>query len=336
MNSAAIDPQFTPLLIIGRAEVRELLTIDACFAQVRDAMIAISRGETVQPIRRVMPVPGRQGVVCSMQGSLGAGRVFGTKVISVMHDVPAGTPSHQGILVLHDERTGAPMAVIEAGEVTSLRTAAASALATDALALPDAATLALLGYGVQARAHVHAIAAVRKLEQIVVWGPRRDQAEQFAGDAASATGVNARATGNAQEAVSGASIICAVTSAREPVLHGEWLAPGTHVNLVGSSTASTCEADADVVIRARYFVDERSAAMEQAAEFVRARARGLVDDDWIVGEIGSVLDGRIPGRRQDTDITVYKSLGTIAQDLSAGIHLYEQARAKGIGTQVEL
>jgi ornithine cyclodeaminase len=236
-----------------------------------------------------------------------------------------GIQSHQGLVILFDPESGAPVCVVHAGELTAIRTAAASAVATDALARKDACRLTLLGYGEQAATHARSIGKVRDLKSIVVWGRSPERARAFAERTQAELEVPISAAGSVKEAVSEADIVCTVTSAAEPILMGEWVRPGTHLNLVGSSHAGPAEVDSEVVVRSRFIADSREGVLNQGAEFLRAKAAGLVDDKHIVGEIGQVLAGEIEGRRSAEEITVYKSLGHVVQDLATAWALYAES-----------
>jgi ornithine cyclodeaminase len=322
------------MIVIGREAVRRGLTWDVVIPLVREAMIALSRGETRQALRSIVDLQdGRMFGV--MPGAMGPDRAFGAKLISVFPDNFAkGLQSHQGLVAIFDPDTGAVAAVIHAGEVTAIRTAAASAVATDALARPEAAVLAILGYGEQAREHAHAVAQVRALSEIRVWGRSGERAQAFAAETAAALGLPVRAEPTAEAAVRDADIVCTVTGASEPVLLGRWLADGCHVNLVGSGRAGPVECDDDLVARARFFADHAEGVRAQGAEFIRAQQSGRVSSDHLLGEIGEVLDGRLPGRVTPTDVTVYKSLGSIVQDLASGWTLYQRALESGEGVEV--
>jgi ornithine cyclodeaminase len=310
---------------IDQQEVRERLTYEVCIPLVRQAMIAFSRGETRQHLRSILPLSeGR--VFGIMPGALGEHAMFGAKLISVFAgNFAKGIQSHQGVVVLFDGESGAPICIAHAGEVTAIRTAAASAVATDALARPDAARMAILGYGEQAHTHARAISRVRKLEAITVWGRDPARAKAFAKSVEAELGLPVFVASTVRQAVTGVDIVTAVTNAREPILEGAWLAPGTHVNLVGSSGAGPAEADHEVVVRSRFIADSREGVLAQGAEFLRAKAAGLVDDSHVVGEIGQVLAGDLEGRQSRDQITVYKSLGHVVQDLAAAKALYESA-----------
>jgi ornithine cyclodeaminase/alanine dehydrogenase-like protein (mu-crystallin family) len=309
---------------IDREEVARRLTYETCIPIVRDAMIAFSRGETRQLLRSIIPLAdGRMFGV--MPGAMGARAPFGAKLISVFpENFAQGIQSHQGLVLLFDPENGAPVCVVHAGEITAIRTAAASAVATDALARKDARRLAILGYGEQAATHARAISKVRQLESIKIWGRSRERANGLAARLQAELGTPASSAGNVEEAVADADIICTVTSSAEPILKGAWVKPGTHLNLVGSSHAGPTEVDNDLVVRSRFIADSREGVLNQGAEFLRAKAAGLIGDDHIVAEIGQVLAGTVEGRRSADEITVYKSLGHVVQDLSTAWALYSQ------------
>ena len=309
--------------VIDRDEVRERLTYELCIPLVRQAMIAFSKGETRQHLRSILPLSeGR--VFGIMPGALGTKEYFGAKLISVFQGNHAkGIQSHQGVVVLFDPESGAPVCIAHAGEVTAIRTAAASAVATDALARPESSRMAILGYGEQAGTHARAISRVRKLEAITVWGRDESRAKAFAKAIEGELGIPAFAAPSVRQAVAGVDIVTAVSGAREPILEGAWLAPGTHVNLVGSSGPGPTEVDHDQVVRSRFIADSREGVLAQGAEFLYAKAAGLIDDSHVVGEIGQVLAGDLEGRQSADQITVYKSLGHVVQDLAATKALYE-------------
>jgi ornithine cyclodeaminase/alanine dehydrogenase-like protein (mu-crystallin family) len=310
---------------IDREEVARRLTYEMCIPIVRDAMIAFSRGETRQLLRSIIPLAdGRMFGV--MPGAMGARAPFGAKLISVFpENFALGIQSHQGLVILFDPESGTPVCVVHAGEITAVRTAAASAVATNALARKDSRRLAILGYGEQAATHARAIGKVRDVESIKIWGRSPERARAFAGRMHAELAVPVASTATVEEAVAEADIICTVTSSAEPVLKGAWVRPGTHLNLVGSSHAGPVEVDNDLVVRSRLIADSREGVLAQGAEFLRAKAAGLINDDHIVAEIGQVLAGEIEGRRSNGEITVYKSLGHVVQDLATAWALYSEA-----------
>jgi ornithine cyclodeaminase/alanine dehydrogenase-like protein (mu-crystallin family) len=309
---------------IDKDEIARRLTYDVCIPIVREAMIAFSMGETKQLLRAILPL-GEGRLFGSMPGGMGGRNVFGAKLISVFpENFAKGVQSHQGVVVLFDGESGAPVCVLHAGEITAIRTGAASAVATDALARKHAKRLAVLGYGEQARTHARAISTVRRLEAITVWGRSAERAQHYAREMEAELGIPVTPAPTARACVVDADIVCTVSAAKEPILEGKWLQPGTHVNIVGSSYAGPVEVDNDLVARARLIADSREGVLAQGAEFLRAKEAGLIGDDHVVGEIGQVLAGEIEGRQNTEQITAYKSLGHIVQDLASAWALYSE------------
>jgi ornithine cyclodeaminase len=313
---------------VYRAEdVRRLLDYDGCVGAVREAMARFSGDGQEQPLRSITEIaPAKRFGV--MPGFLSEPHGFGAKILSVFADAAdPGRSAHRGIVVLFEREGGHVECIADAEGVTEIRTAAASAVATEALARPDARRLAIFGCGRQAAAHIRALARVRPLEEILVWGRTSRRAEELAASMSREVGIPVRAVSDARTAAASADILCTVTSSASPVLLGEWVRPGAHVNVVGSSHAGPVEIDHALVRASRFIVDSRRSALAAAAEFLRAKEAGLVGDEHIAAEIGEVLLGRAPGRRSAQEITVYKSLGHIVQDLAAVSYLHAKARA---------
>jgi len=323
------------LLIIGGAEVKRALTMSDCIEAVDRAMRALSNGGADVPLRTVMQLPGGRNFFGVMPGYLADPRGLGAKIITIFPDnAKLGLSSHVGLVLLFDTEIGFPLAVMDAGEITAIRTAAASAVATRVLARRDASQLAILGTGEQAITHLESISKVRTLRTIRVWGRSFEKTTAFAHEHGVRLGLKIEVSKTVEEAVSGADIICTVTSSHEPILNGAWLARGAHVNLVGSSRLASREVDDDVVALSRFFVDSRTSARAEAGELKHAIDAGLVSDSHVLGEIGDVLSGKVVGRTGNHDITVYKSLGVAAQDMAAAHVIYERATRDGIGTSV--
>jgi ornithine cyclodeaminase/alanine dehydrogenase-like protein (mu-crystallin family) len=313
--------------VIDREDVERRLTYEVCIPIVRQAMVAFSRGETLQHLRSIIPLAeGRAFGI--MPGAMGGAAPFGAKLISVYpENFAKGRQSHQGLVILFEPETGEPVCVVHAGAITAIRTAAASAVATEALARPDACRLAILGYGEQAASHARAIGKVRALRSISVWGRSPERARAFAARMTGELGLPVTPIASARAAVADADIVCTVTGAREPILQGAWVRPGTHVNLVGSSGAGPVEVDNELVVRSRFIADSREGVLRQGAEFLKAKEAGLIGDDHIVAEIGQVLAGDIEGRRSADEITLYKSLGHVVQDLASAWALHQDSAA---------
>jgi ornithine cyclodeaminase/alanine dehydrogenase-like protein (mu-crystallin family) len=296
------------------------LTADVAISSVRDAMIALSDGRAKQLLRSFVGLDNRTFAI--MPAALSGRGYFGAKLVSVFM-AEDGRRAHEGLVVLFDGETGKPICTADAGEVTHIRTGAASAVATDALARKDAHVLAMLGNGKQAVSHIDAIMNVRPLSEIFVWGRTADMAKRFAQEMHAKTGLPVHAAQTARDAVANADIVCTVTTAAEPILQGAWIKPGTHVNVVGSSGPGPVEIDNDLVVKSRFFVDHREHVLVHGAEFLRAKEAELINDAHILAEIGEVLSGMKPGRQSDTEITLYKSLGHAVQDIAATAWLYE-------------
>jgi len=325
-----------PLIVIGREDVARHLPIERCIATIRGAMIALSRGDTRQIPRQILHGEyGRSFGV--MPGTLGEGAPFGAKIVSVYpQNSAAGLHTHQGLVLLFDPASGAPSCIVDAGEITAIRTAAASAVATDALARPDAASLAIFGTGEQSVRHAVAIAQVRALREVWIWGRSPDRARGVADRVTAALGIRAQAVADPREAAALADIICTVTAARDPILRGAWVRPGTHVNAVGSSFAGPREIDDALVVMSRVFADHRQSVLLLGAEYLEAARQGLISETHVLGEIGAVIDEQLTGRVTDADVTLYKSLGVIAQDLASAATLMAKAQAEGFGRRVSM
>lgn len=310
-----------PIRFIDAAEVRARLDHRTCIDLMRPAMIALAEGRSRQLLRGIIDL-GDGDLFGVMPGALdGAG--FGAKIISVFPAAAAHGSSHQGVIILFDRASGAPVCVIDASEVTAIRTAAASAAATDALARPGARRLAIMGTGEQAWHHVAAIRHVRALDAVRVWGRAPEKAEALAERIADDFGLAARTAASVADAAEGADIICTLTGAAEPILLDAHVADGTHINAVGSSRAGPSEIDEALVVRARFVPDHREGVLAQGAEYIRARDAGLVTEAHVLPEIGHVFSGSAPGRTTASDVTLYKSLGSIVQDLACAAWLWK-------------
>lgn len=331
-------PNAFATLLVGQREVVALLPMTECIDAMADALATLARGGAVLPLRQVVRLPDGRNAFALMPAVLDAPAALGAKVITVVPGNDA-TPydSHQGVVLLFDTEFGRLLAILDASTITAIRTAAVSAVATRLLSRPESRTLALLGAGVQAATHLEAIRVVRAIEDVRVWSRSRTRAERFAEHAA-VSGIRVVVSHTARDAAAGADIICTVTSSREPVLFGDWLSPGTHVNAIGASLPTARELDTLAITRSRLFVDRRESTLNEAGDFLVPKREGAVGDDHIVAEIGELLvDGSAArGRRSDEEVTVFKSLGLAIEDVAAAHRIYTRAVATGAGTWVEL
>jgi ornithine cyclodeaminase/alanine dehydrogenase-like protein (mu-crystallin family) len=322
--------------ILRGAEVRRLLPMPECVELMHRTMIAVSERRVVLPLRSVMVMPGGLGMLGNMPGYLAEPECFGVKLVSLIpRNKPPQYSSHLGLVLLFEAEHGCPVALLDAAEITAIRTAAASGLATRLLARPDAGDLALLGAGEQARSHLEAMLAVRALRRIRVWARDAEKAAAFAAEEGARHRIAIETLPTVREAVAGADIICTLTKARDPLLLGEWLSPGVHLNVVGSSIAAAAEIDTPAVVKARFFVDFRESTINEGGEYLRALNAGAITPQHILGEIGEVANGSKPGRRSPAEITLYKSLGIAPQDLASAHHVLQKARAAGLGQLID-
>jgi ornithine cyclodeaminase len=322
--------------VLRAAEVRALLPMSECVELMRRTMIALSEGRAVVPLRSVMRMPDARGMLGNMPGYLADPECFGIKLVSLMpRNDPSRYSSHPGVVLLFESDHGCPVALLDAAEITAIRTAAASGLATALLARPEAGDLAILGAGEQARSHLQAMLAVRPLRRIRVWARDPGKAEFFAQTEGARHGARIETAGSVPQAVEGADIICTLTKAREPILFGEWISSGAHLNVVGSSVAAAAEIDTAAVVRSRFFVDCRNSTVNEGGEYLRALQSGAITAAHIAAEIGEVANGMKPGRTSQAEVTLYKSLGVAPQDLASAHYVLERARAAGIGQLIE-
>jgi ornithine cyclodeaminase/alanine dehydrogenase-like protein (mu-crystallin family) len=331
-------PRPAGTLLVGHHDVVALLPMSECIDAMTDAFRTLARGGAQLPLRQVVRLPDGRNAFALMPAVLDEPAALGAKIITVFPGNDA-TPydSHQGAVLLFDLEHGRLIAILDASTITALRTAAVTAVATRLLARPESRTLALLGAGVQASTHLESISLVRPIDEVRVWSRSGERARQFA-ERSAATGVSITVCATAREAVDGADIVCTVTSSREPVLSGEWLAAGTHVNAIGASLPTSRELDSAAVAKARLYVDRRESTLNEGGDFLVPKREGLIGDDHIVGEIGELLlePSRIPGRRSPAEITLFKSLGLAIEDVASARRVYDRAIATGAGTWMML
>ena len=329
------------VLVLSHHDVAAALPPRACAEAMAAVLTARARGETYHPLRSIMRPPGAAGLMGLMPSWRGArpdgGAVFALKAICIIPGNPArGLDAHQGTVTLFDGETGQPTAILDASAITEIRTAAVTAVATGLLARTDARTLAVLGAGVQGRAHLEALATVRDFAEVRIYSPTQAHARALA-EQPGLPGAQVSAVATAEDAVRGADVVVAVTNSREPVLAHAWLKPGAHLNAVGASTPNAREIDTATVAASALFCDSRDSLRNEAGEFQLAVREGAIPgDDHVRAELGEVLAGIAPGRRDDGELTLFRSLGIGVEDLAAAETAVAAARAQGLGTAVEL
>jgi ornithine cyclodeaminase len=323
--------------IITEAEVPGLLPMDECMDVMASALTTLARGGAILPLRPLMRIPQKAGILGMMPAYMDTPDSMGVKVITVFNG-NHGTEydSHQGVVLLFEADHGSIVAVIDASSVTAIRTAAVSGVATRLLARTDASDLCILGSGVQARTHLEAMIVARPVTRVRVWSRNGSSAREFARVESKRHGIVVEAMESAQQAADGADIICTTTSSREPVLEGRWIAPGAHINAVGSSTSTARELDSAAVARAKLFVDRRESTLNEAGDFLIPKSEGVIGDAHIRAELGEILLGTQKGRESVDDITLFKSLGLAVEDVAAAHYIYTRAVERGVGTSVEM
>ncbi len=320
------------MLVLNHEEVERLLDMPGCMTAMEEALVALARGDFHLPLRPVVRPPGESsflGLMPTHRG--GALPLYALKTVAVFPDNSAkGLDPHQGSVTLYDGATGEVVAMMNATPITAIRTAAVSGVATRALARSDARELAIVGAGHQAHAHIAAMLEARPFELTRIASRTYESAQRLADEWPTATAVE-----TAEEAVRGADVICTVTSSAEPVVLGEWLEPGAHVNAVGACFPHRRELDGAAVARASLFVDRRESAENEAGDYLLALREGAITEGHIKAELGEVLAGSAPGRTADDEVTIFESLGLAVEDLAAAEYLEHRARETGTGTTLE-
>jgi len=320
------------VLIVNQSEVRRLLPVRDCIDVMARAFAALARGEATMPLRQILWLPEKAGALGLMPAHLSGLGAVGLKAVTFFpRNEGTDVDSHQGTVLLFETGRGRLLALLDATSLTAIRTAAVSGLATRLLAREDAAELAMIGSGVEARTHLEAMLSVRRLRRVRVASLSFARARAYAEREGTRHDVEIVPYATAEEAVRGADIVCTVTSAREPVVRGEWLSPGAHVNAVGSSVATARELDSETIARSRFFVDHTPAALAEAGDFLIPLANGEIQQSHLLGDLGQLVTGEVSGRTSPADVTVFKSVGLAIEDVAGAHHIYTRARAMGAG-----
>lgn len=326
-----------PVRILSQREVTALLPMGECIAVMDAVLRTLSSGGATLPLRTMLRVPEGGGIFGLMPAHLTSPAALGLKAIAVFPgNEGSALDSHQGLVLLFDPDSGAPIAIMDASSITAIRTAAVSAVATRAMARRGAGDLAILGSGVQARSHLQAMAEVCRLRRVRAWSPNADRLAGFIAWAETTMGIAVERAAGPGEAGSGADVICTATSASSPIVGSAWVQDGAHINAVGSSIPTARELDTETVVRGRLVVDRLESALNEAGDFLIPRAEGAIADAHIAGELGDVLLGRVQGRTAQSDVTIFKSLGIAVEDLAAAHHVLRKAEAAGVGIVADL
>jgi ornithine cyclodeaminase/alanine dehydrogenase-like protein (mu-crystallin family) len=327
----------TNILILNQAEVEKLLPMPECILVMEEALSALALGEAYQPLRTIFRPPDVKGVLAMMPTFRETpAPLFGLKAICVFPGNAAiGKDAHQGGVLLFDGGTGEVLALVNASAITAIRTAAVSGLATRLLAREDASDLAIVGTGVQARAHLGAIACVRPLKRVRIASRHFENALNFAREMQPNFPSLIEPVKTVEAALHGADIIVTATTSKDPVLQRDWISKGAHINAIGTFSPKSRELDTATMVEASLFVDRRESALNEAGDYLLAVQEGAIGPTHIRAELGEVLTGSHPGRDSRDEITVFKSLGLAIEDLAAAAYVYQKAREKNAGTPLE-
>jgi ornithine cyclodeaminase/alanine dehydrogenase-like protein (mu-crystallin family) len=326
--------------ILSRADVQKAITMREAIEIVKDAFAQLSNNEATVPLRVPIHVPQHAGTTLFMPAYLARTDALAIKIVSVHNDNPKrGLPLIHAMVAVIDAATGRPVAVMEGGYLTALRTGAVSGAATDLLARREARVAAIFGAGVQGRSQLLAIAAVRTLERVYVFDPLRESVEKFIAEMRGQPGVpnDLRAATSTAEAVRDSDIICTATTALTPVYEGTYVKPGAHVNGVGAYTPQMQENGEALVRRAdKIVVDSYAGALAEAGDLIIPLEKGIIKRSNIYAELGEIASGKKPGRERDSEITFFKSVGNAVQDVSVAHAILKRAEETGLGTELEL
>ena len=325
------------MLVLSEEQVRSLIDIEELITALKQAHIQYSTGKAVMPVRLVVPLPQIQGRITSMPGYLTEDKALGMKVVTYFQNNPGqNLPAILATVMLFSAATGKMIAVMDGSYITAIRTACASALATQTLANPEALVLGILGAGVQARAHIQALRRVRKLNQIKLYSPSGTSAANIKRELEPAAGVVIHVAKSAEETVRNSDLVVTATTAQQPILNSEWLKPGAHINAVGAHRPDSREIDGPTVARSKVVVDSREAIMAECGDILLAIKEKSITDNHVHAEIGEVLAGTKPGRTSASEVTLYKSVGIAVQDVATAQLIYHKALELKVGTNVEV
>lgn len=317
--------------------MRAVIAVGDLFEPMARALAEFSAGRVVQPLRPVVPVEAGPGFFAAMPAYGAGDHALGAKLVTLFGgNAAAGLPTHLAVIVLLDERTGLLQAIVDGRYITEIRTAAVSAVASRELARNDAADLAILGSGVQARSHLLALAAVHRLAAARVWSPSAAHRDRFVAEMQPKVSCRLAVSPGAEECVRGADLIVVATSSRTPVIASAWVKDGAHVTSVGAARPDQREMDPQLVARGRLFVDSRESALREAGDVILGLRERAFTEDVICAEIGDLVAGRVEGRRTPAEVTIFKSLGLAIEDLAAAQLAYSRAQERDVGQVLEL
>jgi len=325
------------LRFLSARDVVQALPMREAVAAMKEAFRQISAGEAVVPARTHIETAQPQGDTLVMASYSPAAGRMGVKVITLFgSNAAVGLPRIQALMLVLDAATGSPLAVMDGTSLTAIRTGAASGAATDLLARPDAAVVAVFGAGPQARTQLEAVCTVRPIRRARVFDVSAEQAAAFAREMSERLGIPIEVAGSPSDALARADVVCTATTASVPVFADGDLAPGVHINAIGSYKPSVREIPGETVRRARVVVDHLPSALAEAGDLLIPMSQGLVGRDHVHAELGETLSGRKKGRESQDQVTLFKSVGVAVQDLLAADKVLANAERLNCGTALVL
>jgi len=325
------------LRVLSKEDIARALPMADAVDAMKSAFGQLAAGDAVVPLRNHIDTPDRSGTFLIMPALLSGKKQMGVKILSLFNgNPPKGLPLIQALMVIADGETGSPLAMMDAGFLTALRTGAASGAATDFMARRDATRAAIFGAGVQGRTQLEAVCAVRAIDEAYVFDKNRNAAEDFSRAMSHALSIEVKVAHDASQAVKNAHIVCTATTSPAPVLDDGDLKAGVHINAVGAYTPETREIPGETVARARVVVDQRAACLAEAGDILIPLNEGKFDESHIAADLGELALGKGAGRTGATEITLFKSVGVAVQDVAAAFRAYENAEAMGLGARVSV
>ena len=312
------------------------ITMEECITVMENIIIQLEENQAFNPLRSSMLIPGENGLLSMMPGYLNKQDIMGIKSVSVYpENANIGLESHQGSVTLFNALNGTPLAIMDAGQITAIRTAAVSGLATRILAKKNSKILAILGSGIQAKTHIEAMTTILNLEEIRVWSKNKKNAKKLVEEQRKKYAIPFRPFDTVNEAIYNADIICTTTAAVEPILQGKYLMQGVHINAVGSSVRNTRELDGFAIKLSKLYVDKIESTINESGDFLMAKQEGTIDDNHIIGTLGEILTKQKKGRNNVNDITLFKSLGLAVEDIATAFFIYDKYVKSNKGNWVE-
>ena len=312
------------------------ITMEECITIMENIFIQLEEDQAFNPLRSAMLIPGENGLLSMMPGYVNKQDIMGIKSVSVYpENANIGLESHQGSVTLFNALNGTPLAIMEAGQITAIRTAAVSGLATRILAKKNSKILAILGSGIQAKTHIEAMTTILNLEEIRVWSKNKKNAKKLVEEQRKKYAIPFRPFDTVNEAIYNADIICTTTAAVEPILQGNYLMQGVHINAVGSSVRNTRELDGFAIKLSKLYVDKIESTINESGDFLMAKQEGTIDDNHIIGTLGEILTKQKKGRNNINDITLFKSLGLAVEDIATAFFIYDKYVKSNKGNWVE-